>query len=309
MSYHYLFGPVPSRRVGRSLGIDLVPFKTCSYDCAFCEVARTTALTAERLEYVPTEAVISEFRHWLASGGEVDVVTLAGSGEPTLHSEFGVIIDAIRAACDIPIVLLTNSSLMHLDAVQEAAAKADIVKGSLSAWDADSFARVNRPADGVTLDHVVAGLRQFRARFSGKLWIEVFLMRGVNDCPDDIAKIAALVETLSPDAVQLNTVIRPPADDAAEAVSLDDLQNLSPLFNPPAEIIARFSSTASGGGESTVTPAHVLALVTRRPCTLDDIAGAFNVTLPVAEAMVDALLAEGAIRPVERPDGVYYGTG
>jgi wyosine [tRNA(Phe)-imidazoG37] synthetase (radical SAM superfamily) len=308
MSYHYLFGPVPSRRFGRSLGIDLVPFKTCSYDCAFCEVARTTALTAERLEYVPTEAVISEFHDWLATGGEVDVVTLAGSGEPTLHSGFGVIIDAIRDACDIPIVLLTNSSLMHLDAVQEAAAKADIVKGSLSAWDADSFARVNRPAAGVTLDHVVSGLRQFRARFNGKLWIEVFLMRGVNDCPDDIAKIAALVETLSPDAVQLNTVIRPPADDAAEAVSLHDLQNLSPLFNPPAEIIARFSSTASGGGESTVTPAHVLALVTRRPCTVDDIAGAFSITTESATSLVRSLLTAKQVCPVERPDGTYYVT-
>ncbi len=306
MEYRYLFGPVPSRRFGRSLGIDLVPFKTCSFDCAFCEVARTTVLTTERSEYVPTEAVISEFQQWVAAGGEADVITLAGSGEPTLHSEVGTIIDAIREACDIPIVILTNSSLMHLDAVREAAAKADIVKGSLSAWDEDSFVRMNQPAAGVTLYSIVSGLRQFRTRFRGKLWIEVFLMKDVNDRPEDVAKIATLVESLSPDAVQLNTVVRPPADDSAEAVSLNDLKNLSPLFNPPAEIIARFSSTGASLAESTVTPEHILAMVTRRPCTLDDIAGAFSVTAEYSELLVDGLLSEGSLRPVERPDGTYF---
>jgi wyosine [tRNA(Phe)-imidazoG37] synthetase (radical SAM superfamily) len=306
MEYRYLFGPVPSRRFGRSLGIDLVPFKTCSFDCAFCEVARTTVLTAERSEYVPTEAVITEFQQWITAGGEADVITLAGSGEPTLHSGFGTIIDAIREVCGIPIVILTNSSLMHLDVVQEAAAKADIVKGSLSAWDEDSFVRMNQPADGVTLNSVVSGLQQFRSRFRGKLWIEVFLMKGVNDRPEDVAKIAAIAETLSPDAVQLNTVVRPPADDSAEAVSLNDLQNLAPLFNPPAEIIARFSATGASSAELAVTPEHILAMVTRRPCTLEDIAGAFDVTAEYSELLVNSLLSEGALRPVERPDGTYF---
>jgi wyosine [tRNA(Phe)-imidazoG37] synthetase (radical SAM superfamily) len=308
MQYRYLFGPVPSRRFGRSLGIDLVPFKTCSFDCAFCEVARTTALTVERSAYVPTDSVIAEFQHWLADGGEADVITLAGSGEPTLNSDFGLIIDAIREACNTPVVILTNSSLMHLDAVQEAAAKADIVKGSLSAWDEDSFVRMNQPAAGLSLGSMIAGLQQFRQRFNGKLWIEVFLMKGVNDRPEDVAKIASIVERLSPDAVQLNTVVRPPADDGAEAVSRSALQALAPLFNPPAEIIARFSAPDSDASDSTVTSEHIRAMVSRRPCTLDDISGAFAITTEFAAKRVDALLAEGIIHPVERSDGTYYAT-
>jgi wyosine [tRNA(Phe)-imidazoG37] synthetase (radical SAM superfamily) len=306
MKYDYLFGPVPSRRFGRSLGIDLVPAKTCSFDCPFCEVGRTTCSTCERAEYVPTEAVIAEFQRWLTDGGSADVITLCGSGEPTLHSRFGEIIDAIRSCCDTPIVLLTNSSLMHLSDVRDAAAKADIVKVSLSAWDAASFQQVNLPAAGVVFDSIVSGLQAFRRCFSGKLWVEVFLMKGVNDNPADVARISALVETIAPDAVQLNTVVRPPADASAGPLSREDLECLSPLFTPPAEIIARFKASAPSPAGPRVTAAHVLAMLTRRPCTLEDIAGAFGLEIAAVESLIKSLLADKSVHPVERSDGTYY---
>ncbi|MBT3191630.1 MAG: radical SAM protein [Verrucomicrobia bacterium] len=307
MEYTYLFGPVPSRRFGRSLGIDLVPFKTCSFDCAFCEVGRTTFSTGERAEYVPIDDVVAEFQQWVASGGEAEVITLAGSGEPTLHSRFGELIDAIRSSCDTPIVLLTNSSLMHLPDVRTSAAKADIVKVSLSAWDEASFQRVNRPASGLAFDALVSGLQQFRSVFSGRLWLEVFLLKGINDAPAGVARIAALAEGIAPDSVQLNTVVRPPAEPSAVSISREELECLAPLFSPPAEIIARFQAAEGQAPASSVRASHVLAMLTRRPCTLEDIAGAFGLEKALAESLVETLASEQSIRAITRPDGVYYG--
>lgn len=306
MNYQYLFGPVPSRRFGRSLGVDLAPSKTCSFDCPFCEVGRTTLDTLDRAEYVPTEAVIGEIRHWLAAGGTADVITMCGSGEPTLHVGLGDIIDAVHAACEIPVVLLSNSSLMPLPEVREAAAKANIVKGSLSAWDQDSFRRVNRPVAGLELDAVVRGLREFRAAFSGQLWVEVFLLRGINDAPEDVAKIAALVKSIGPDVVQLNTVVRPPAYESAEAITRAELQQLAPLFDPPAEIIARFEADSAAASAPATTAGQVAAMLARRPCTLDDIAGACDIHADVAMSLVEELIASGNIHSVDRDDGTYY---
>jgi wyosine [tRNA(Phe)-imidazoG37] synthetase (radical SAM superfamily) len=306
MIYKHLFGPVPSRRFGRSLGIDLVTAKTCSFDCPFCEVGRTTLSTCKRTEYVPTKEITCEFSQWLKLDGQADVITLAGSGEPTLHSRFGNIIDSIKDSCDIPVVLLTNSSLMHIPEVRQAAAKADIVKCSLSAWDNNSFQLINRPAAGIELRLIIDGLQQFRKIFGGKLWLEVFILKSVNDKPSDIAKIAALAETIAPDRVQLNTVVRPPAENSAQPISHAELLSLSPLFSPPAEIIARFSAESSEKSSSKVTAQHVLAMLTRRPCSEKDIAGAFAIEKSTAEKFVQKLIEQNAIRPVKRMDAVYY---
>jgi len=236
--YRYLFGPVHSRRLGRSLGIDLLDRRRCSFDCVFCEVGATELLTLERREYVPTAAVIAEFQEWLATGGTADVVTLSGSGEPTLHSGFGDVIDAVHAACHLPVALLTNSTLLWNTEVRAAAARADIVKVSLSAWDDESLAALNHPAAGLTFARLIEGLRTFRECYSGALWVETLLVRGVNDKPEQVSRIAALVASLHPDKVQLNTVVRPPADHHACAVDAKTLSHLSRLFEPPAEIIA-----------------------------------------------------------------------
>jgi len=306
MEYKYLFGPVPSRRFGRSLGMDLVTAKTCSFDCPFCEVGSTTLSTCERLEYVPTADVISEFANWLENGGKADVITLAGSGEPTLHSDFGDIIDAIKARCGITVVLLTNSTLLHLTDVREAAAKADIVKCSLSAWDTHSFQRINRPAKGLELDQVVDGLRQFRREFSGKLWLEVFILKSVNDDPANVAKIATLVEGIAPDVVQLNTVVRPPAESVAQPISHDELLKLAPLFSPTAEIIARFEVDPASGASFAVSPQHVRAMLMRRPCSAEDISGAFGIDAKTVAILVEELLASKSIQPIKRSDAIYY---
>ena len=181
--YHYLFGPVPSRRFGRSLGVDLTPRKTCTLDCVFCQLGRTTDKTMTRKEYVPVDAVLAELAAWIKENGKADYITLSGSGEPTLHSGFGEVLQFIRSHSSIPAVLLTNGTLLHLPEVQEAACHAHIVKVSLSAWDQASFGWVNRPHPELSFHQVVEGQKAFRARFKGQLWLEVFLVAGMNSLP------------------------------------------------------------------------------------------------------------------------------
>jgi len=235
--FTYLFGPVPSRRLGRSLGVDLTPRKTCTFDCVFCQLGPTTHKTVQRQAYVPTAAVIAELTQWLHAGGTADYITLAGSGEPTLHADFGAIIQFLRAATTIPVALLTNGSLLGDPAVRAAAAQANVVKASLSAWDQPSFASINRPHAALTCAAVVEGLRQFRTAFSGTLWLEVFIVWGMNSIPMDVQAIARLAQTVHPDLVQLNTAVRPPAEEFVQALPRARLEELAALFDPPAEVI------------------------------------------------------------------------
>lgn len=276
MSNHYkhLFGPVPSRRLGRSLGVDMVPFKTCSFDCVFCQLGRTTNKTVERKEYVPVVEIIDELRDWIESGGEADYITIAGSGEPTLNSEFGRVIDYIKSVSDIKVALLTNGSLLNDVNVREAAAKADVVKASLSCWDKLSFDCINRPADGLDIKDSIEGLQKLREIFNKQIWLEVFVVWGVNSISADISKIAEIVKTVNPDRVQLNTAVRPPAEDFVKAVSREKLEQLARLFKPEAEVIAEYSSEQSS--EIKANEQTILEMLKRRPCTADQIADVFN---------------------------------
>jgi len=265
--YRYLFGPVHSRRLGLSLGVDLLDRRRCSFDCVFCEVGATERLTLERREYVPTAAVIAELQDWLATGGEADVVTLAGSGEPTLHSGFGAVIEAVHAACDLPVALLTNSTLLWDADVRAAAARADIVKVSLSAWDDASLTALNHPAPGLTFAKLLDGLHAFRELYTGPLWVETLLVRGINDAPGQVARIAGLVARLRPEKVQLNTVVRPPAVENAAAVEGAELQRLAALFTPAAEVIAPHGADPDGQCRQAAHIAELVRLKSRREPT------------------------------------------
>ena len=260
--FHHLFGPVPSRRLGRSLGIDLVPLKTCSFDCVFCQAGHTTCHTLERKEYVSVREVLDEFDAWLAAGGAADFVTLSGSGEPTLHSRFGDVLEAVGARCDARRALLSNGSLFHLPEVRAGAAHADLVKVSLSAWDEATLAAVNRPHAGLTIEAIVSGLTAFRTEFSGELWLEVFVLAGVNDSPEGIRQIAGVAKSIRPDRVHLNTVVRKPAERSARSVSAATLEAIADLFTPRADVIADLSDPGIGpdtvGNRPILTDASML---------------------------------------------------
>ncbi|RLB40773.1 MAG: radical SAM protein [Deltaproteobacteria bacterium] len=302
--YRYIFGPVPSRRFGRSLGVDLLPLKTCSLDCVFCQLGRTREKSIERKEYVSTQEVIHELRQWLESGVETDVITLSGSGEPTLHSRFGEVLEYIRSNSSTPLVLLTNGTMLHLPEVRKSAALASIVKVSLSAWDQASYGWVNRPHDKLAFDKLVEGEVRFREEFEGQLFLEVFLVKGINSLPDDVKKIAAFARQIRPDRVQLNTAVRPPAESFVEPLSRQELEDLAKLFDPPAEIIAEF-----GGKRARYMKANeeaILSMLRRRPCTAEEISEVFDMNLNEVSKYLTKLLNEGLIKPERRELLVYY---
>jgi wyosine [tRNA(Phe)-imidazoG37] synthetase (radical SAM superfamily) len=300
----YLFGPVPSRRLGRSLGIDLIPPKTCTFDCLFCQVGATSFKSITRKEYVPLADVIKEIDNWIVNDNNADCMTLAGSGEPTLHTGFGDVLEHVKKSTSLRTVLLTNSSMMHLPEVRDAAAGAHIVKVSLSAWDQESFQNINRPHPDLRFDAIVDGLISFRPIFKGKLWLEVFTMQGINDTEEAMIRIAAIAKRIKPDCIHLNTVVRPPADDTAKPVSVDVLQGFSELFSPEAEIIADFRRNT--GKVSVPDESAVLAMIKRRPCTISDIAGSMGMKESAVRGILQDLHNKGIVSKIREEGRMYY---
>jgi len=300
----YLFGPVPSRRFGRSLGVDLTPYKTCSMDCVFCQLGRTTNKTVTREEYVETDSVIAELDDWLKRGGHADYITLAGSGEPTLHSRFGEILEYIRKKSTIPAVLLTNGTMLQFQEVREAAACANIVKISLSVWDQASYGWVNRPHRQLQFDQLIEGQKAFRSQFKGQLWLEVFLVGGINSIPANVQKIAAFAKEIIPDRIQLNTAVRPPAEDFAAPLSKERMEGLINLFCPAAEIIAEFET--KDGDHVQVSQEEIFSMLKRRPCTANQIVEIFGMHLNEVSKYLGNLMSTGKIRMEFNNTSVYY---
>lgn len=302
--YRYLFGPVPSRRFGRSLGVDLSRPKTCSLDCIFCQLGRSSMKSVDRKEYVPTEMVLAELKDWISTDGRADYITLSGSGEPTLHSRFGDVLKFIREHTAVPALLLTNGTMLHHPEVRTAACQADTVKASLSAWDDLSYRRINRPHPALRFDTLVEGEKAFRKEYTGTFFLEVFLVRGINTAPDDIKRIAALTREIAPDRVQLNTAVRPPAEEVVAALNREELKQISTFFDPEAEIIA--ASELTDGDPLSRNQDAILAMLRRRPCTADDIAGAFTMHMNEVSKYLGILIRNKRIVTEHRNGLVYY---
>lgn len=301
----YLFGPVPSRRLGRSLGVDLIPPKTCTFNCVYCQLGPTPACTVERRNYVPMADVLEELRAWQAGGGTADVVTLAGSGEPTLHLEFGRVPEFVRDSMHMRSVLLTNGTLLYQEDVRRQACQADVVKVTLSAWDEASFCSLHRPHASITFQQTLEGERLFRSMFRGEFWVEVFLVAGVNTSDEALQKISGLVQTLRPDRIHLNTAVRPAAEGAVTAVGADVLSHACALMGERAEITASVSSAPSGEG-GVLSGEAVLRLIGRHPCSADDLAAAFGAGADAVAACLEELLRQGKVLRQEREGVVYY---
>lgn len=269
----YVFGPVPSRRLGRSLGIDLTPAKTCTYDCIYCQLGRTTCKTQERRDWVPLDAICEQLAARLPS--QPDYITLGGSGEPTLHAGIGPLIDQIKAMTRVPVAVLTNGSLFWQAELRRQLMKADLVIPSLDAGDRRSFQRINRPLPSIRFSQLLEGLQVFREQFRGEYWLEVMLLNGLTDQPGPLVDIARCVDRIRPDRVQLNTATRPTSERHVRAVPPERLERLASVFRPRAEVIAHFRHVHRQPSFAT-GQAEILDLLRRRPCTLDDIAGGLN---------------------------------
>lgn len=299
----HIFGPVPSRRLGRSLGIDLVPFKTCTYDCIYCQLGRTTNLTLERREWVPLDSIIAEFKEMLAT--RPDFITLSGSGEPTLYSRLDELIDAIRRLTDIPVAVLTNGSLLWQPEVRRQLRDANLVIPSLDAGRPGVFQAVNRPHPEIAFADMLAGLVAFRNEFYGSFWLEVLLLGGYTSTLAEVREISRCVGLISPDKVQLNTVTRPPAEDYARAVDHHRLEELATWFDPAAEIIADFH-VLHAEPHFAATHKSVLQMIQRRPCTLEDIVNGLGLHRHEAIKYVEKLVNAGQIERISSAGKDYF---
>lgn len=305
--YRYLYGPVPSRRLGRSLGIDLVPYKTCTYDCVYCQLGRTTDRTIMLKEYVPVEEVLEELGRKLAEGDKPDYITLAGSGEPTLNSGLGRLIEGVKAMARIPVAVITNGSLMWDRRAAESLVSADLVVPSLDAGDKQMFQRINRPHGGIEFERMVEGLISFREEYKGQIWLEVMLLDGWNDDLEHAKKIAKIAASIRPDRVQLNTAVRPPAEPGVRPLSKERLKEIARYFPMPVDIIsspaATIEETASRQGN---VREQILAMLRRRPCTSEDVAhGLGQHRLSVLKEL-ESMVEDGSIQKREQDGRWYY---
>jgi wyosine [tRNA(Phe)-imidazoG37] synthetase (radical SAM superfamily) len=290
----YIFGPVPSRRLGLSLGVDLIPPKTCSYDCLYCQIGKTTCKAIEPSAYVPVEAVIAELDETLAKV-QPDYVTFSGSGEPTLHAGLGQLIAYVKERTRAKVAVLTNGSLLYRPEVRERLLQADMVMPTLSTVREETYRAIHQPHEHLNVAGLLSGLKSLRKTFRGQLFIEVMLLAGFNDRDEEIEALRQGVLEIAPDRVQLNTVVRPPAN--AKAIPLDrkKLEYIKRVFGECAEIIATAPIKEKQHFQGTLSAA-VLEMARRRPVTVEDVAGALAAPLLEVDKTVKALVHKGELR-------------
>ena len=302
----HVYGPVPSRRLGRSLGIDLVPKKICTYDCIYCQIGRTTRQTIERKEYIPASSILRDCRKALhEGGGTVDYIACSGSGEPTLNLGIGEVIQGLKELTSIPVAVITNSSLLHHGEVRKAIIQADVVMPSLDAVTPSVFETINRPHPSLDVAQIIQGLADFRSEYAGQIWLEILLCRAVNDSREEIEQLQQAIRRIQPDKVQLNTVVRPAMEDYAAPLLLEAMEHVKASLGGDTEIIAEFK----GEGQTIVGAAveqQIIHLIRRRPVTTDDLARIIGLHHLEITKILDKLTKEGKLSYRVFNHRIYY---
>ena len=306
--YTYLFGPVPSRRLGISLGVDLVPMKTCTLNCMYCECGRTTNLALERKEYVPFEAVKEELTHYFSHNPRPDYVTFSGSGEPTLNSRIGDVVHFIKSqTSDIPIAVLTNGTLLFQKQACEDIRDATVVIPSLDAATERVFRKINRPHPQLKIDAIINGLVQFRKDYSGQIWLEVFIVPGLNDTEQELTALKRAIEEIEPDRIQLNTLDRPGTVPTIHAATWKELEYVLDFWQlENAEIIAKAQERKGLLSYRTDVESAILETIERRPCTLQDLSQFLGLHANELNKYLDVLEADKKIKAVKQERGFFY---
>ncbi|MBN2658170.1 MAG: radical SAM protein [Spirochaetales bacterium] len=306
--YKYLFGPVPSRRLGVSLGVDLVPPKFCSLDCVYCEVGRTTDLTMERREYFPVGEIKSELERWFRENPDPEYITFSGSGEPTLNTGLPDIIRFIRKLRpEIPVAMLTNGTLLSDKTVRDALALCDVVLPSLDAATRSVFQKINRPAEGLDILDCIDNLIQFRKEYRGEIRLEVFILPGYNDGESELLALRDAIAAIEPDRVQLNSLDRPGAVPGLRKATSEELERVRRIWNlDNVEIIAKATERKKVSSYSSEAGKTILETISRRPCTSGDLKKILGLHLNELNKYLDVLEGEGKIEAVREDRGVFY---
>ncbi|HML73401.1 MAG TPA: radical SAM protein [Anaerohalosphaeraceae bacterium] len=300
----YLFGPVPSRRLGLSLGVDIVPLKTCTQNCLYCQLGMDAPQSLERREYVPLQDVLTEIQRRLQAGLKADYITISGSGEPTLNSGLGWLIDRIHENTTIPVAVITNGSLLWRTDVQNDCIKADVVLPSLDAGDNETFQKLNHPHPEIDFSRFAEGLIAFRNIYKGQIWLEVFICEDINTSDAALRNIGHIIDQIKPNKVQLNTAVRPTAHPEIRAVSPQRMAEIAQLIGRNAEVIADFPKDKTGSAECT--PESVMETLVRRPCTVEGLASSLGADKKAVLYAIKRLLDAGCITSDERDGLVYY---
>lgn len=306
-----IFGPIPSRRLGISLGMDLVPFKTCSMDCIYCECGKTTELTTERKEYFPTARALEQIDAALDKHPHIDYITFSGTGEPTLHSGIGVIIAHIRKNYpDVKVCLLTNAGSLTDPGVRRECAPVDLIVPSLDGSNEEEFRKVNRPAKGLSIREIAKGIAEFRKISHARMWLELFIARGINDSEESAERFAELVRLIRPDKVQLNTLDRPGTEHDVGIPAPEKLAKMAEIIGraAPVECVGGRAAKRGEPGELSTEEYNdrIIATCASRPCTAEDLAHSLGFQEGNLEAHLRRMEKAGLVVCEQGPRGTYY---
>ncbi len=306
--YKYLFGPVPSRRLGMSLGVDLVPHKVCSLNCVYCECGVTTDLTIERKEYVPYDSVKKELDKYLSVNPAPDYITFSGAGEPTLNVRIGDVIRFIKNKyTDIPVAVLTNGSLFFQKEVREELLSADLVLPSLDAACESVFCKINRPCENLSFVKHLKGLQEFRKEYKGKIWLEVLILPGYNDSESDLELLRGAFNKIQPEVIQLNTLDRPGAIENIRAATGSELERIADFWQLENVVVV---ASPSGSKEKKILrkdiESAILETISRRPCTQDDLSMTLGLNLNEIDKYLKRLESNYKISKEMKPRGLFY---
>ena len=262
----YAYGPVPSRRLGQSLGVDPIPLKTCNWNCVYCQLGRSKPMVSERREYFPAEAILEDVKQALASHdpGDIDWVTFVGSGETTLYSRLGWLLEQVKAITQHPIAVITNGSLLYKSEIREELALADAVLPSIDAGTEELYRRLNRPVAELSFESLLDGLIAFRKEYQGKLWVEVMLVQGLNDSEQALRDIADAVVRIQPDEVHIVLPTRPPVETWVQPADEGGLLRARAILGDIAHVLHPRSGSFDLSGNESLTEA-VVGIITRHP--------------------------------------------
>lgn len=310
----HIFGPVPSRRLGLSLGVDLVPYKTCSFDCIYCECGPTTNLTLERKEYVPMDKVISELDNFLSQSPELDYVTFSGAGEATLHSGIGKVLSHIKNNYPkYKTCLLTNGSLLGNDEVIKDLAPLDLVIPSLDAVEDCEFRQINRPAPNLNVEQLFKDLLKYRKNSHSVFWLEIFIVPGINDSQASLEKFAEFAKELKPEKIQLNTLDRPGSVDWIIPADMTCFKKFENALRPFADVEITYKFKQQKKKEAETEDGKklsnkIMELISRRPCTVEDMAAVLNIEENIVQEQITGLIKHRKIQSEKRERGTFYFT-
>ncbi len=305
--YKHLFGPVPSRRLGMSLGVDLVPHKVCTLNCVYCECGVTTNITIERKEYVPVLEVIDELKHFFTENPKPDYITFSGAGEPTLNSGIGKVLNFIKENIKVPVALITNGTLFNNKNVRDEIYKTDLILPSLDAVTSQVFNKINRPEKRIKIEDCISGLISFCKEYKGLIWLEILILHGYNDHPDELVKFKEIICEINPEIIQINTLDRPGVVQNIRSATISELNAVVDFLNlPNIQLVSKIPKRNNIKAYRKDIESVIIETLSRRPCTIQDLAEILGKKLNELNKYLDVLESENKINSTLQERGIFY---